>query len=929
MAFQIRRGLEADLPASPLDGELLYSTDTNKLYVGFGGTANAVTSTGLSLTGLSVTDVGGDGSLTYNNTTGVFTYTGPSATEVRAHFSAGTGISITNGAIASTITQYTDALARAAVSAGTGLSYDSSTGVISIEQAVGTTSNVTFNDLTVSGNLTVQGTTTTVNSTTINLADNIITLNSNATGSASQNAGIEVERGDDANVSIRWNETSNAWQITNDGTTYNNISSFSGNYADLTGTPTLATVATSGSYTDLTGTPTLATVATSGSYTDLTGTPTLATVATSGSYDDLTNKPTLTTNLDGLTDVVITSATVGQVLKYDGTNWINDTDATGGGGGGGTATNGWTYSASGATGNNFLLGTDYNDTALTLPNASNPPTSNYDGNKNTLIGHKIGSYITTGYRNTMIGNCVGNSITTGYYNTLIGAYVGVEITTGYYNTMIGPYAGVNATTGSYNTWIGAYAGRQFTNDYTHVVGGPVTPISETVGIGTKVYTGAPCSVAIGPFSSTERCGNVSVGYSAAGRYYTNESSTKGQIAIGHYALASNGHGISIGLCAGRSPGFAQGNLLGYNNILIGAYTGRNLSASCRNGASTFIGTCAGYCSLAHGMIAIGQYAACKSSGPLINADGWYNSQVIIGTYAAKDMTNAIHNHIIRTNTDWNTFPLTTGSYNTIMGACSARWLTSGGDNIFLGFGSGARFNTQGNNIHIGGVGNIGGDINSQRTFSASSAYNVAIGPLTLRYAGNSSGTCYHFCDNTILGPSSGQCLARTADTAYNVIIGSNAGNNITGGLNNIAIGNFAGPQTANTVTCNTIWMGNSSITNANIQVAWTVTSDVRDKCVIGPVTRGKDFLRNINPIEYTFKDRNTDSVYDLKKRYGFSANELLDLEGSDPVIVTDHDPDKLRITTDYLVPVLVNAIKELSDSIDSLNSRLEVLENNS
>ena len=37
------------------------------------------------------------------------------------------------------------------------------------------------------------------------------------------------------------------------------------------------------------------------------------------------------TNLDGLTDVVITSPSTGQVLKYNGTNWVNDTDATSGG----------------------------------------------------------------------------------------------------------------------------------------------------------------------------------------------------------------------------------------------------------------------------------------------------------------------------------------------------------------------------------------------------------------------------------------------------------------------------------------------------------------------------------------------------------------------------------------------------------------------
>lgn len=42
MALQIRRGLAANLPASPADGELLYATDTNKLYVGDGGTAQEI-----------------------------------------------------------------------------------------------------------------------------------------------------------------------------------------------------------------------------------------------------------------------------------------------------------------------------------------------------------------------------------------------------------------------------------------------------------------------------------------------------------------------------------------------------------------------------------------------------------------------------------------------------------------------------------------------------------------------------------------------------------------------------------------------------------------------------------------------------------------------------------------------------------------------
>ena len=75
----------------------------------------------------------------------------------------------------------------------------------------------------ITGNLTVNGTQTTVNSATLSVADNIITLNSDATGSASVNAGIEVERGDDTNVQLRWNETSDTWQFTTDGSTYTDI----------------------------------------------------------------------------------------------------------------------------------------------------------------------------------------------------------------------------------------------------------------------------------------------------------------------------------------------------------------------------------------------------------------------------------------------------------------------------------------------------------------------------------------------------------------------------------------------------------------------------------------------------------------------------------------------------------------------------------
>jgi hypothetical protein len=106
----------------------------------------------------------------------------------------------------------------------TGTANEIDTTVSNNQIQIGLVANPTVSgNLIVSGNLTVSGTTTTVNTETINLADNIITLNSNETGTPSENAGIEVERGTATNVALRWNEGSDIWELTKDGTNYKTI----------------------------------------------------------------------------------------------------------------------------------------------------------------------------------------------------------------------------------------------------------------------------------------------------------------------------------------------------------------------------------------------------------------------------------------------------------------------------------------------------------------------------------------------------------------------------------------------------------------------------------------------------------------------------------------------------------------------------------
>jgi hypothetical protein len=78
-------------------------------------------------------------------------------------------------------------------------------------------------NLQVGGNLNVVGTVNSVNTTQINIEDNKVKLNSNFTGAPTTDAGILVERGSETDVEILWNETSDKWTLTNNGSNYHAI----------------------------------------------------------------------------------------------------------------------------------------------------------------------------------------------------------------------------------------------------------------------------------------------------------------------------------------------------------------------------------------------------------------------------------------------------------------------------------------------------------------------------------------------------------------------------------------------------------------------------------------------------------------------------------------------------------------------------------
>jgi hypothetical protein len=219
--------------------------------------------------------------------------------------------------------------------------------------------------LTVEGNLVVNGTTTTINSEEVLIEDNVLILNSNAL-SPMMDAGIQVNRGStEYQPSIVWDESAQKWTFSNDGNYFSellitNLSTPStGQYlrfngdewineyliGDLTGTVSdisnhgisdLSDVvindAANGDFLRYNGSnwindPVNLTTDTVGDYvsTVVSG---LGISVTGSGGEGSTPNVALNAVLDNLNDVVISGATPGQTLQFDGTNWVNTVSPT-------------------------------------------------------------------------------------------------------------------------------------------------------------------------------------------------------------------------------------------------------------------------------------------------------------------------------------------------------------------------------------------------------------------------------------------------------------------------------------------------------------------------------------------------------------------------------------------------------------------------
>jgi hypothetical protein len=313
--------------------------------------------------------------------------------------------------------------------------------------------------------------------------------------------------------------------------------------------------------------------------------------------------------------------------------------------------------------------------------------------------------------------------------------------------------------------------------------------------------------------------------------------------------------------------------------------------------------------------------------------------------------------------------------NTAVGASALTTNTTGTQNTAVGFGALQLHTTGGGNTAVGFEAlraNTNGSVNTAFGYRAlysntTSNYNVAIGTETLysnTTGGGNTAVGYHALRlNTTSFNSTaiGENALKNNTGANNTAVGANALTSNTTGVNNHAFGTSAlsanttglgnvgigggallfnttgsgntmlnainsslsyAPVFDPTTQNNRFCMGSTGVTNAYIQVAWTVVSDARDKTDFAPVPHGLDFVNKLNPIAYRYKETRDATKGHGPIRYGFKAQDVLALEGDNPVIVDAEDSEKLRFNDQSMLAVLVNAINELTAEVNSLKARL-------
>lgn len=412
----------------------------------------------------------------------------------------------------------------------------------------------------------------------------------------------------------------------------------------------------------------------------------------------------------------------------------------------------------------------------------------------------------------------------------------------------------------------------------------VTTGGENTGIGylamSNVGTTASQNAALGINALEKVTGsrNVGIGYRAGNAI----TSSQGSIAIGDYSMAS-----SVGVTGGTNTGIGRGTLQyltsGGRNTAVGYNALKNQTSASDNtaiGEEALEANTTGAWNVAVGSRAleantVQSYQVAIGRQALQDYTGNYGTSTAVGGLAGSNLLRGYNTAI--GNSALSGAAGSTANRNVGVGDFAGMSLTSGDRNVFIGSqGTGAQLTTGTRNVMVGYQAGY---------WQTTSNYNVIIGNEAARVtSGNANVTNLVDC----------------------VFIGNETHPSGTSVSNEIAIGNDAIGQGANT-----IMLGDSLITDLYCYGALSSPSDIKLKENVEDLPYGLDDVAQMRPVEYDLK---ADGRHDI----GFIAQEMKQVV---PDVVKEMGDGTLSIQYAKLVPVLVNAIKELQAEVELLKSK--------
>jgi hypothetical protein len=361
-----------------------------------------------------------------------------------------------------------------------------------------------YDNVTIAGNLTINGTTTTVNTTTLDVEDNIITINKNQTGTPETNllSGIEVERGDETNFQFVFQESSDLFKV--------------GQVGDLQAvatrqdTPTDLGVAYFNTTTNRFENTTNLKVNASGQLVDTTIRNTGTTViplivntisGTTSAIQEWQSNGTQRAYIDNDAGRLRTTAGVANRTNFN-SSLIQPTDT-------GTIISRNIADANSALRVDLVNSSSTGNIANFQFAGANKLEITKDGfltqngtrlfsqpvdTSNTFFGNLTGNLTLTGGSNTVFGSNSFTSATSGNANVIVGRGAGNSITSGFGNILVGLGSGASLTSATNSTFIGRSAGDNASQ---------LATATNSTAIGYEAYTDASNQMVFGNASVTE------------------------------------------------------------------------------------------------------------------------------------------------------------------------------------------------------------------------------------------------------------------------------------------------------------------------------------------------------------------------------------------------------------------------------------------